>query len=109
MDTQEFLATVSGSPAGDLAVAQAAFQAARDGVRPTGVWSGAPSLAASTLVMTNTTAWPVEVGVSGGTVTVITKNGVALTAVTSGRVLLQPKATIAITYSVAPTLQWIYS
>jgi hypothetical protein len=75
---------------------------------PSGVWSGAPALAASTVAMTNTSGFDVEVNISSGTVTVVKKNGVTMTAVTSGRVHLRPGATIAITYSVAPTLQWLY-
>lgn len=77
---------------------------------PVGAWAGAPSLAASTVAMTNTSEYTVEVGISSGTVTVVKKNGVILTGVTTGvRISLRPNATIAITYSVAPTLQWIYA
>jgi hypothetical protein len=75
---------------------------------PRGTWAGAPSLASSTVDMTNTSGFAVEVGVSGGTVTVIKKNGVTLTAVTSGRITLMPGDTINITYSSAPTVQWVY-
>jgi hypothetical protein len=59
--------------------------------------------------MTNTSGWTVEVGISSGTVTVVKKNGVTLTAITSGRITLRPGATLNITYSVAPTLQWVYA
>lgn len=79
-----------------------------DYLAPTGLWAGAPSLAASTVAMENTSGWPVEVGISSGTVTVVKKNGVTLTATTSGRIHLRDGGTIAITYSVAPTLQWLY-
>jgi hypothetical protein len=84
-------------------------QAAENLTRPNGTWSGAPALAASTVDMKNTSGYDVEVGVSGGTVTVIKKNGVTLTATTAGRFRLRPNATINITYSVAPTMQWIYA
>jgi len=85
-------------------------QAAVNAVRPTGQWAGAPALAASTVAMKNTSEWPVIVGISGGTVTVVKKNGVTLTAITSpAQVFLHPGGTLAITYSVAPTLQWMYA
>lgn len=76
---------------------------------PSGTWAGAPSLAASTVAMTNTSGFDVEVGISSGTVTVVKKNGVTLTAITSGRIHLRPGHTVAITYSVAPTMQWLYA
>ena len=97
--------------------AQAArFQGASDTAAPTGTWSGAPALAASTVSMTNTTAWPVEVYITGGTWTVLKKNGVTITGATSANVgtvpfklTLRPGATWAVTYSVAPTAQWLYA
>ena len=77
---------------------------------PTGVWAGAPALAASTVAMTNTSGFDVIVGISAGTVTVVKKNGVTLTAITTpAQVHLRPGHTLAITYSVAPTLQWVYA
>lgn len=79
-----------------------------DQENPSGVWNGAPALAASGVVMTNTSGYPVAVGVSGGTVTAISINGVPITALTSGRFRLRRGGTIAITYSVAPTMQWLY-
>jgi hypothetical protein len=84
-------------------------QLAAEAERPQGVWAGAPSLAASTVAMENTSEYDVVVGISSGTVTVVKHNGVTLTAITSGRLLLHPGATVAITYSVAPTLQWVYA
>lgn len=87
-----------------------ATQAAVEDERPKGAWADAPSLAASTVAMTNSSGWPVDVGISSGTVTVVKKNGVTLTAVTTpAQVRLNPGATLAITYSVAPTLQWMYA
>ena len=87
---------------------QETMNALLDADDPIGVWQGAPSLAASTVVMTNTSGHPVVCGVSGGTVTAVVVNGVTLTAITSGRFRLRRTGTIAITYSVAPTLQWVY-
>lgn len=79
-----------------------------DADRPKGAWSGAPSLAASTVAMTNTSGFPVVVGISSGTVTVVSIDGVTITGATSGRFRLRRNSTVAITYSVAPTLQWLY-
>lgn len=87
-----------------------------DHLAPDGTWSGAPSIAASTVAMTNTTEYVLEIGVTGGTYTVFKKNGVTLTGVTSAnqgtvpfRFRLKPGDTFAITYSVAPTLQWVFA
>lgn len=77
---------------------------------PTGVWAGAPALAASTVAMTNTSGFDVEVLVSGGTVTFVKKNGVTFATATGGpAVRLRPGHTISVTYSAAPTLQWSYA
>lgn len=84
--------------------------------RPTGVVSGM-TLAASTVVMSNTTEHPIEVVFSGGTWTVLKKNGVTLTGMTSAnqgtvptRISLRPGSTWALTYSVAPTaVQFLYA
>jgi len=87
----------------------AVTQAAADEEAPVGAWAGAPALAASTVAMTNTSGRRVVVGISAGTVTAVEKNGVTLTAVTTpAQVTLRPGSTLAITYSVAPTLQWMY-
>lgn len=75
---------------------------------PAGAWSGAPSLAASTVAMANTSGFPVTAHVSSGTVTVIKVDGVT-TGLTSGSFRLKRGSTLSITYSVAPTLAWIYS
>jgi Collagen triple helix repeat (20 copies) len=71
-----------------------------------GLWSGAPSLAVSTVDMTNTSFNPVMVNISGGTVTVVKVNGTTLTGVTSGIVYVPSGGTLNITYSASPTLQW---
>jgi hypothetical protein len=75
---------------------------------PTGAWSGAPSLATSTTAMFNTSGYPVTVHISAGTVTVIKVDGVT-TGLTSGSFRLRRGSSLAITYSVAPTLNWIYA
>lgn len=76
---------------------------------PSGAWSGAPSLAASTVDMTNTSGFPVMVYVSAGTVTVVKVDGVTTGLTTPGSVRLRPGGTLNITYSVAPTLHWLYA
>lgn len=68
----------------------------------------APAMAGSGGVVTNTTGYAVSVCVSGGTVTIISINGV-FTNLTSGTFRLEPGSTIAITYSVAPTWVWLPS
>ena len=75
--------------------------------RPKGAWAGAPSVAASTVAMPNTSGFPVTAYVTSGTVTVIKTNGVT-TGLTSGTVHLGPGDSLSVTYSVAPTIVWIY-
>jgi hypothetical protein len=76
---------------------------------PVGVWSGAPSLAASTVDMVNTSGHDVEVTVTGGTVTFVKKNGATMATATGATVRLRPGHVLNLTYSVAPTLQWTYA
>jgi hypothetical protein len=104
VDAQELSETLAALTSDEV---QALDQELHAGA-PTGTWADAPALASSTVAMENTSGYPVEVNITSGTVTVVKKNGVTLTGVTSGRVTLRPNATVAITYSVAPTLQWIY-
>lgn len=81
---------------------------------PTGVWAGAPALAATTVDMTNTSGFPVDVYIVGsGTVTVVKVDG-AVTGLSSttapvGKVTLRPGGKLNLTYSVAPTLHWLYA
>ena len=72
-----------------------------------GAWATAPALAASTVAMTNTSGRTVNVYVSSGTVTVIKVDDVT-TGLTSGAFRLRPGSALKITYSVAPTLAWIF-
>jgi hypothetical protein len=73
-----------------------------------GAWAGAPALAASTVDMVNTSGGPVSVYISAGTVTVIKVDGVT-TGLTSGAFRLRRGSKLSITYSVAPTLAWVYA
>ena len=82
-------------------------KAAADAENQTGSWSAAPSLAASTVAMENTSGLTVWVDVSGGTVTAIKADG-NVTGLTAGSFRLAPNASIAITYSVAPTVGWSF-
>jgi hypothetical protein len=86
-------------------------KAAVDEERPTGLWTGAPALAASTVAMVNTSGYDVVCNVTGGTTTAVKRNGVTITGLTSaiGQILLAPGSSIAVTYSAAPTLQWMYA
>lgn len=59
------------------------------------------TLAASTVASVNPNSVPVNITVSGGTVTVIAVGGVT-TGQTSGTFLIPPAGSITITYSVAP-------
>lgn len=92
MDVQQFLVT----------------EAAVDDEAPDGAWAGAPALAASTVDMVNTSGRRVVVYVSAGTVTVIKVDGVT-TGLTAGSFPLRRGSTLNITYSVAPTLHWVYA
>lgn len=81
--------------------------------KPRGAWSGAPSLAASTVDMTNTSGRPVIVYLAGvGTITVVKVDGAVTglvsTTAPAGHVRLRRGGVLNITYSVAPTLHWLY-
>lgn len=89
VDVQQYLAT----------------KAAADSAVPTGVWAGAPALAATGVNMKNTSGYAVTVDVIGGTVTAIAVNKTT-TPLTQGVFRLAPGDTIAITYSVAPSVVW---
>jgi hypothetical protein len=82
-------------------------EAANEAAYPDGAWAGAPSLAASTVAMTNTSGRSVSVFVSSGTVTVVKVDDVT-TGLTSGTFRLRPGSALKITYSVAPTLAWVF-
>jgi hypothetical protein len=92
----------------DVAQLNTTYKAAAE-ENPTGLWAGAPSLAASTVAMENTSGHDVEVLITSGTVTFVKKNGVTLATATGVTVRLRPSHKLAITYSVAPTLQWSYA
>lgn len=107
-DMQSIAITYSSAPAVHWRFQQAGPWA------PSGVWAGAPSLASSTVDMVNTSGFPVDVYIAGsGTITVVKVDGattglVSTTAV-AGKVRLRPNGVLNITYSVAPTLHWIYA
>ena len=67
------------------------------------MWTSAITLAASTVAAPNPNPVPVSATVSGGTVTAISISGVS-TGQTSGTFTVPVGGTIAVTYSVAPTL-----
>lgn len=76
-----------------------------------GVSAPAPAVPATTVAVANTFDTPVDAYIKGGTVTVITVNGVATVgALATGQtvvVRLMPGETIAMTFSVAPTWTWL--
>jgi len=65
----------------------------------------APAVPASTVAATNNTGVPCLVQISGGTVSVVSVGGVAL-SVLSACVFVPAGGTIALTYAVAPTWVW---
>ena len=65
----------------------------------------APTVPATTVAYTCAFATPVNVYITGGTVTAIAINTIA-TGLTSGMFRLKPSDTITLTYSAAPTWTW---
>lgn len=65
----------------------------------------APSIPASGIAFTNPFLFPADVYVTGGTVTVIAKNGTAL-GITAGYLHLEVGDTVTLTYSAAPSWVW---
>jgi hypothetical protein len=65
-----------------------------------------PTLPASTSPVTNNTGQYVAVNIAGGTVTSVNVNGTQVATGTGVNVSLPPGASLAITYSVAPTMTW---
>lgn len=66
----------------------------------------APSVPATTVAYTNPVCRDAAVTVSGGTVTVIAVDGTA-TGITSGTVIVPSNKSITLTYSVAPSWNWV--
>ena len=66
------------------------------------MFTTAMTIGATTVASVNPNPVPVNVAVTGGTVTVIAVGGV-VTGLTTGTFLIPPAGSITITYSVAPT------
>lgn len=64
-----------------------------------------PAVPASTVAQQNPNGYPVNVVISGGTITAVTVNGVQV-GTGAGTYLVSSGGTIAVTYSVAPTWVW---
>lgn len=64
-----------------------------------------PSVPATTVAAQNTNPYPVQVVITGGTLTVVAINGITV-GTTAGTYYLSPGNQIAITYSSAPTWVW---
>lgn len=77
-----------------------------DGVFPTLSNNVSPAVPASTVAVTNGFPHPVLVLIGGGTVTNYIVNGLSINNNQGASFTLPTGATIAITYSVAPTWQW---
>lgn len=83
-----------------------AFHVAGSSPATTGYLNAAnPAVPASTTPVTNNFGSIADVYITGGTVTAIAVNGNA-TGLTTGVVRVPTGATIALTYSVAPTWKW---
>ncbi len=66
-----------------------------------------PAVPATTVAVTNIYGETAMVYISGGTITAIVINGVTVLTTTNHCVMVQPGDTISITYTVAPTWNWI--
>lgn len=66
---------------------------------------GNPAVPATTVAVTNTNPNPVQVVISGGTLTAVKVNG-ATVGVIAGTYVVPASGTISITYTVAPTWVW---
>jgi hypothetical protein len=80
------------------------------GLNPRGLITSSPTppaIASTTTPVTNSTGFDCMVNVVGGTVTAIAVGGTTLTGITSGLVFVPAGQTITLTYSSAPTWQWI--
>jgi hypothetical protein len=76
-----------------------------DGLSKTVGTVATPAVPASTVVQQNTYGFPVNALIVGGTVTVVTVNGIQVGS-GDGTYVIPVGGTIAITYSVAPTWLW---
>jgi hypothetical protein len=82
-------------------------QRAANSLKNKGVYAGGPALGASGVAVPNNTSKTLLGRISGGTVTVFAIDGVTVGGMTTGEWFkLRPGSTFAVTYSVAPTLQW---
>jgi hypothetical protein len=83
--------------------------AASDEAIPLGDWADKPDVPASTVSAVNDSGFPMDVEVTGGTVTAVKVDGVTIGARTSGSFRVRAGSSISITYSAAPTWQWFYA
>jgi hypothetical protein len=82
------------------------LMSARDADFPKGAWGNQPAVPASNTDVVNTSGHPVQVCIVGGTVTAIKVDDVT-TGATNGPVTVRPNSKISITYSAAPTWEWL--
>lgn len=79
-------------------------------IKQSGVWTGAPSLAATTVPMVNTSGTTVIAYVAAGTATItfLKRNGVT-TGILSGPIRMRRNDSLALTYTGGtPTVVWMY-
>lgn len=76
--------------------------------KPLGDWASKPAVAATTVPVTNTSPYAMDVVITGGTVTAVKVDGVTIGALTSGRFRVRSGSTIAWVGSGAPTWQWFF-
>lgn len=85
-----------------------ACQAALDVKKPLGDWANKPAVPATTVTVTNTTPFTMNVEVTGGTVTAVKVDGVTVGARIAGYFRVRSGSTIAWVGTAAPTWQWFY-
>lgn len=88
------------------------FAGATNSVRTVKGYSAAslitsPAVPATTVAITNTYAVRVRVFINGGTVNTVSINGASALFTTGAMLVLEPGETIAMSYSAAPTWNWI--
>ena len=76
--------------------------------KPLGDWASKPAVPATTVAVTNTSPYTMDVVITGGTVTAVKVDGVTIGALVAGRFRVRSGSTIAWVGSAAPTWQWFF-
>lgn len=80
-----------------------------DATKPKGDWANKPTVAATTVDVTNSSGYDMFVEVTGGTVTAVKVDGVTVGARTSGMFYVRNGSKIQWVGTGAPTWQWFYA